>query len=254
MLRPAETRKRDMADDFDDDDEGGDPPSRKASAGKEGGGKIIRFPGRLSSGAVRPRHDGFTPAKQRKFFKTLKKCGCIKDACRVAGISRTTVNRWRDKDELFHDMVEKACALASVELDMIAWKRATEGTREEIWRDGRLVFVRVKQSDAMLRLLMQGANPEKYGRTGQLPRKNKHLLKKWRKHAEYEAKAAYSEGNRKALTERLTGLVAMLARRDERAKLAAGWLPGPDGALVVPPGWRMVPAVPLLPPPAARPD
>jgi hypothetical protein len=44
----------------------------------------------------------------------------------------------------------------------------------------------------------------------------------------------------------------MVARRNQRAKLAEGWTPGPDGRLVVPPGWRMVPAVPLLPPPTRR--
>ena len=63
-----------MADDFDGDDEGdppahkastGNPPSRQPSADKGNGAKIVPFPGRLSSGAIRPRHDGFTPAKQR---------------------------------------------------------------------------------------------------------------------------------------------------------------------------------------------
>jgi hypothetical protein len=80
--------------------------------------------------------------------------------------------------------------------------------------------------------------------------KNKHLLKKLKQQAEREVKAAYSEGNRQATEARLVELFGMLKRRNEREKLAGGWLPGPDGALVVPPGWRMVPAVPLLPPPA----
>ena len=77
------------------DGEAGDPRSRKAGADK--GGKVVRLPSKLNSGAVRPRHDGFTPAKQQKFFKALKKTGCIKDACRAAGISKTTVDRWRDE-------------------------------------------------------------------------------------------------------------------------------------------------------------
>lgn len=232
-----------MAEDFDDEEEGGE--------GERKGGEVVRFPSALSGGAVRPRHDGFTPAKQRKFFRALKKSGCITDACRVAGISRTTVSRWRDKDELFDDMCEKACALAAVELDMIAWKRATEGTEERVYRDGKLVFMRVKQSDAMLRLLMQGANPEKYGRTGQAPRPpNRHLLKKLKKQAERESKAADSEENREALRAKLAGLLDILAQRRERDRLAAGWTRGPDGKLVVPPGFLMVRKGPLLPPPA----
>lgn len=232
-----------MADDFGEDDESADD-GRK-------GGKVVRFPTKLNSGAVRPRHDGFTPAKQRKFFKALKKSGCIKDACRAAGISTTTVGRWRDKDEVFDDKCEAACAIASVELDMIAWKRATEGAEEKIFRDGQLVFTRVKPSDSILRLLMQGANPKKYGRTGQAPpTKTKHLMKKLKKQAKYEVLAAYSEGNAEALRAKFVQLLGMLKRRNERDKLAEGWTAGPDGRLVVPPGWRMVPPLPLLPPPA----
>lgn len=37
--------------------------------------------------------------------------------------------------------------------------------------------------------------------------------------------------------------------RREGERLQAGWRPGPDGRLVVPPGWHMVRDVPLLPPP-----
>lgn len=232
-----------MADDFDEDDEG--------TKDERKGGEVVRFPSKLNGGTIRPRHDGFTAAKQRKFFKTLKKSGCITDACRVAGISTTTVARWRDKDEVFDDKVEQACAIASVELDMIAWKRATEGAEEKVYRNGKLVYTRVKPSDAMLRLLMQGANPRKYGRTGQVPPpKNKHLLKKLKQQAEREVRAAYSEGNRAHLVEKLTALIGMKVREREREQRAAGWTPGPDGTLVVPPGWRIVPAVPLLPPPA----
>jgi hypothetical protein len=242
-----------MADDFDKDDAGEDTPSPRPSpqVGEGAGGKVVRFPSRLNSGAIRPRHDGFTPAKQRKFFKALKKCGCIRDACRAAGISKTTVDRWRNKDETFDGRVEAACAIASNELDMIAWQRATRGCEEKIYRDGKLVSVRVKPSDAILRLLMQGANPEKYGRTGQLPRpKDKDLLKRLKQQARREVRAAYEAGNRESLVAEAAKLIGMLKRRREKEKLAAGWTPGPDGRLVVPPGWRMVPAAPLLPPPA----
>lgn len=234
-----------MAEDFDGDD----PPSRKARADKRarGGGKVVRLPSKLNSGAVRPRHDGFTPAKQRTFLETLRETGCLSDACRVAGISTTTVNRWRDKDEVFDDKVEAMLSLASVALDTIAWKRATEGTEEKIYRDGRLVFTRVKQSDSMLRLLMQGADPERYGRTGRQP--SKHLMKKLRKQAEREVLAAQSEEAQATVIGKLRELLDIVAERSRRAKLAEGWLPGPDGKLVVPPGWRMVPAVPLLLPP-----
>jgi hypothetical protein len=223
-------------------------------AGKAVGGKA-RTPSRRKAGAIRPRLDGFTPAKQRKFFKALKKCGCVKDSCRAAGISKTTVDRWRDKDAAFDGKVAAARAMASAELDLIAWQRATEGVEERIYRDGELVSVRVKPSDSILRLLMQGANPEKYGRTGQLPQpKDKDLLKRLKQEAKREIRAAYEAGNREALETKLVQLLGMAKRRREKERLAAGWTAGPDGQLVVPPGWRMVRAVPLLPPPEKRAD
>lgn len=204
---------------------------------------IIPFVPKRAGKPCRPRHDGFTPEKQKRFFKVLKKTGCLADACRAAGISRNTVRRWRDRWEAFDEKVETALALASVELDMIAWKRATEGTKETVWRDGRIVYVRQKQSDSMLRLLMQGADPERYGRMGQLPKKT--VLKQLRKEAEREAKAGLSASHEE-LADKIVGLFGRLRRR----RLAEGYNEGPDGRLV-PPGWRMVPDAD---PPAAPDD
>jgi molybdenum-dependent DNA-binding transcriptional regulator ModE len=187
---------------------------------------------------LRARHDGFTPARQRKFFKALKKTGCIADACRACGISRNTVRRHRDKWPDFDSGVEAALAIASVELDMIAWQRATVGAEEKVWRDGKLVMTRIKPSDAMLRLLMQGANPKKYGRTGQMPKGA--ALKQLKRQAEKEV-AATLRASEKDLTETLMKKLDVLHRR----RLAQGYSEGPDGCLV-PPGWKMVPDMPAL--------
>lgn len=193
---------------------------------------------------LRARHDGFTPKKQKKFFRALKKSGCIADACRVAGISRNTVRRHRGKWPAFDDKVEGALAIASVELDMIAWQRATVGAEEKVWRDGRLVMTRVKPSDAMLRLLMQGANAKKYGRTGQMPRAA--VMKQLRKEAMNEAQAKLHAGAERAKESILRKLEAM-ARHDRAEKLAKGYSEGPEG-LLIPPGWACVPTGALPPP------
>jgi hypothetical protein len=258
----------------DDDGRGGPSPSHRFAAGPsiaatgsspgrskespqspEGreteDSNIIPFEPKRAAKAHRPRHDGFTPAKQRIFFKVLKKSGCITDACRACGISRNTVRRWRDRWAEFDEKVEAALAIASVELDMIAWKRATEGAEEKVYRDGRLVFTRVKPSDSMLRLLMQGANPEKYGRTGQTPKRA--LVKKLRKEAEEKVRAEYrAKGSKEALIATLEPLLEGMRRRLERTKLAEGYTPGPEG-LLIPPGWRAVRDLPALPPPDAEP-
>ena len=226
---------------------GAAPPSPQMGEGEEGESNIIPFAPKRVAKPCRPRHDGFTPARQRTFFKVLKKSGCITDACRACGISRNTVRRWRDRWAEFDEKVEAALAIASVELDMIAWKRATQGAEEKVYRDGRLVFTRVKPSDSMLRLLMQGANPQKYGRTGQAP-KRAHL-KKLRKQAKEEVRAEYrAKGSKEELVAKLGPLLDGLGRRLEKAKLAKGYTPGPEG-LLIPPGWRAVPDLPALPPP-----
>lgn len=117
----------------------------------------------------RQRHDGFTPAKQRRFLKTLAKTGCLSDAARKAGISRNTVRRHRLKWAAFEAKVQRALAMAGTELEAIAWQRAVEGVPEVVIRDGKVAWIKIKPSDAILRLLLQGANPRKYGRSGALP-------------------------------------------------------------------------------------
>lgn len=116
---------------------------------------------------MRWRMDGFTPAKQRTFLKWLGKTGCKKDAAGKAGISTTTVDRWRNRSPEFEARCQAALAMASTELEAIAYQRATEGAEEKVIRDGKVAFIRKKPSDAMLKTLMAGANPRKYG-SGQL--------------------------------------------------------------------------------------
>jgi hypothetical protein len=162
----------------------------------------------------RQRHDGFTPKKQRKFFKALKKTGCLSDAARAAGISRNTVRRHRNKWPAFDAKVAAALKTAAGELDAIAWKRATEGAEEKVYREGRLVMTRVKPSDAMLRLLLQGANPAKYGRTGQLPKAA--VMDKLRREVRAELRGKFVATEAETIA-KLQRLLAMLKKRRELA-------------------------------------
>jgi hypothetical protein len=244
----------------DDDNPGEDEgesgwESVRALASGEGDedldGDIVPFAPKRAARPYRPRHDGFTPAKQKIFFKVLKKSGCIEDACRACGISTNTVRRWRDRWPDFDEKVQCALAIASVELDMIAYKRATEGAEEKVFREGKLISTKIKPSDAMLRLLMQGANPEKYGRTGQMPKGA--ILRKLKKQAQEEVRAEYRARvrkgmGRKELIKEAVRLLGMLKKRRQKAKFASGYTPGPEG-LLIPPGWRIVRDLLALPPP-----
>ena len=125
-------------------------------AGEESGGG--------GSPKLRVRVDGFTPARKERFFAALERHKCIADAAYEANVSRKTVDYHRRKFPDFDAEVRTIMEKAVRPLENTAWRRAVEGVEEKIWRDGKLVQVKVKRSDAMLRLLLQAANPKKYGR------------------------------------------------------------------------------------------
>ncbi|HYI64613.1 MAG TPA: hypothetical protein VEW71_06985 [Allosphingosinicella sp.] len=221
-------------DESDEAGAGGDstptqPSQSRGGSGSATGSNVVAFPG--SPKPPRRRHDGFTAAKQKKFFRALKKSGCLKDAAGAAGISTNTVRRHRDKWPEFDDKVESALAIASVELDMVAWKRATEGAQEKVYRNGELVFTRVKPSDMLLKMLVEGADPKKYGRGQTMPKRA--VMKKLKKQADAEARARLRVG-KPELIEEVVKLLAVLKRRRARERLAQGYALGPDGKLESP--------------------
>ena len=189
-------------------------------------------PGR-AIGSLRYREDGFTPEKQKIFLKALRKTGCVADAARKARVSRTTVARVRRVFGDFNERCEAARRMAVPALEAIAYRRATVGAPAKIIRKGALVEVRIQPSDAMLRLLLAGAAPEKYGRFAGLA---------GRKPA---AKGAAPDGNAarwqrpRTLDEMRSSIIAKFDAIERHEAAHEGHSFGPGGVLV-PPGWRMV--------------
>ena len=178
---------------------------------------------------MRYRHDGFTPEKQRKFFKTLAKTGCVADACRVAGVTGTTVTRWRKKEPGFEAELRRCRKVAAGEIERLAWDRAVNGTEEKVIRDGKVVQIRIKPSDSILRLLLQGSNPKKYGRMGRGGETRKQIEKRVRK--EVLAERAAREPTIEAVRDEVIRRIAAIRKhRIERQ----GWTEGPDGGLLPP--------------------
>jgi len=180
---------------------------------------------------LRPRIDGFTPRKQKKFLKWLAKTGCVRDAAGKAGISTTTIDRTRRNFADFDARCVAALDLALPGLEAIAYRRATVGAPAKVIRKGKLVEVRVQPSDAMLRLLMTGAAPGKYGRYAGMPQPAGNARRK--------------DGPGRGLPKRLSfdeafgQLETKLGSFAKRMIAARGYSMGPDNRLV-PPGWRMV--------------
>jgi hypothetical protein len=187
----------------------------------------------------RQRHDAFTEVRKCAFLKALVKVGCILDACRLVGPSPRTVYRHQESDPRFLRHCQIALKMSGAPVELTAWERAVEGVEEEIAVGGKMVKRR-RYSENLLRLLLQGSNPKKYG-----PRpgfKRKRLLRHERKQMEREIRAEL-EAHRK-LSERPVGeaiksiltKIEAIERHEEPGKLAAGWTKSPDGHWV-PPGY-----------------
>ena len=182
---------------------------------------------------MRYRHDGFTPERQRKFFKTLAKTGCVADACRVARISSTTVSRWRKKEPWFAAELRRCRKVAAGEIERLAWDRAVNGTEEKVVRDGKVVQIKIKPSDSILRLLLQGSNPKKYGRPGRGGATRKQIEKKLRKEIEAEM---WEKLRPRSLDEVHASILRKLEAIRRHRIEHQGWREGPDGGLLPPDG------------------
>ena len=201
-------------------------------------------PADAAPGGKRQRHDAFTDARKCTFLKALIKTGCLLDACRATGISAKTVYRHQESDKRFAENCRVALRMSEAPLELAAWKRAVEGVDREFACGGQ-VHVRRIYSDSLLRLLLQGSNPKKYGQRPGFTRKR--MAKAERKHLRREVEAELRFGKGKGAPERsfeevcdsiLTKIEA-IERHDEPQRRAAGWTTSIDGHWV-PPGYGWV--------------
>jgi hypothetical protein len=113
-----------------------------------------RTPSPLMPGA-RVREDGWTAARTTLFLAVLTQTGCVSDAARLAGVSRTSVNRARAKYPPFDKACREALGQALQGLEAVAYQRAVAGRETVVIRKGEEVERRIAPSDALLKLLIQ---------------------------------------------------------------------------------------------------
>lgn len=195
---------------------------------------------------IRPRHDGFTAEKRARFFAEVERSGCIRDGCRAAGISKTTVDRWRDKDAEFAAALTLKLHLATPALERLAYDRAVTGAAETVIREGKVVATKVKPSDAMLRMLLQGACPEKYGRTAGERQASAAVRRRLKDELRAEIETEMALPPAAEVRARIIDKVKRIKAHRRAELLAAGHQPAPDdypdegGAMLIPPGWALV--------------
>lgn len=183
----------------------------------------------LAPPRIGERHDGFTAEKRRKFFKALRKTGCMADAAKIAGVSTTTVKKWRDKDEEFARSFAAARSRAGSDIGTLAWERGVTGIEEPVWYYGKKVGTRLKRSDAVFRMLMIASDPARFGwarRGGETP---KEMEKRLRRKIMLERQAAAPQLRQNILRK---------LRAIEEHDREEGWRRLPGGGWIPPAGSR----------------
>jgi hypothetical protein len=166
--------------------EHGLPPAEARAEPEDGPFPWDADPAPDDPGAPRQRHDAFTDARKSVLLRALVKTGCILDACRLTGVAPRTVYRHQERDPAFAENCRLAIRMSATPVEITAWQRAVEGVEQEFACGGQ-VHVRRRYDSSLLRLLLQGSNPKKYGARPGFKRKQ--LLKYERKRMEREIRA-----------------------------------------------------------------
>ena len=114
----------------------------------------------------RPRRDGWTPEKQRRFIEALADTGLVGHAAKSVGMSRESAARLRRApgNEAFARAWDAARHHAGSLLEDVAFERAIEGTEHNIFDEyGTVVCTKRVYSVPLLTFLLKHLKPERYG-------------------------------------------------------------------------------------------
>ena len=112
--------------------------------------------------------------RRRIFLRSFASRGIVLEGCRAAGVSRSTVEKWRENSEWFDELYRIAIEEAADRIEAEAFRRAVDGYDEPVIYQGmvtsvidpetgeqRMLTVR-KYSDTLMQTMLKGARPEKY--------------------------------------------------------------------------------------------
>ena len=181
------------------------------------------------------RHDAFDGKRRKLFLDALGECGCLRDAARKAGVSHQTVYNHQACDKQFARQCALALDMASTTVELQAWERGVVGVEEPILYRGEIVGTRLKRSDSILRLLLQGSNRKKYGPNPGFTRRRLHKLERKRIEQEVRDDLRARRKSPEEVDRLLNKQLDILGARLARERLEQGWIQvGEDW---IPPGW-----------------
>lgn len=114
----------------------------------------------------RPRLDGWTEEKQRRFIEVLADTGQVRLAAKAVGMSRESAYRLRRSAHgaAFARAWDAARHHAGSLIEDVAFERALEGVDQEVFdASGDVVGAKRVYSDRLLTFLLRHLKPERYG-------------------------------------------------------------------------------------------
>lgn len=110
------------------------------------------------------KSNGFTPKKRAIALEALADGASVAAAAREAGVSPTTIYNCEKRDGDFASLCRAARARAGGgSLDTLAWQRGVTGVEEDIVQGGKVVGRRLKRSDAVFKMILEGRDSGVYG-------------------------------------------------------------------------------------------
>jgi len=113
----------------------------------------------------RPRLDGWTEEKQRRFIEMLADTGLVSEAAKAVGMTRETAYRLRRSPHgaAFARAWDAARHHAGGALEDIAFERAIEGVEHNVYDEyGEVVCTKRVHNDRLLMFLLRHLKPERY--------------------------------------------------------------------------------------------
>ncbi|MDO7841633.1 hypothetical protein [Sphingomonas immobilis] len=120
----------------------------------------------------RPRLDGWTEEKQRRFIEELADTGLVSVAAKAVGMTRESAYRLRRAahGSAFARAWDVARQHAGALIEDIAFERAIEGVEQEVYnQNGEVVAARLVYDSGLLKWLLSHIKPERYGGGGAVP-------------------------------------------------------------------------------------
>ena len=119
----------------------------------------------FTTAPVRPRHDGWTPARQVAFIQALADTACVDEAARRVGMSRESCYtlRRRPGAASFRQAWDVALDHAITRLADAALGRALHGTATPVFYKGEQIGERRRYDERLTMFLLRYRDPQRYG-------------------------------------------------------------------------------------------